>query len=77
MNGIEYAVFGGKVCCGFVLVLIALVAFFRLGVAHDTTKLMREFAEQFPHRCFLCSYHMHVTMCKPPEHDCKDWIAKP
>lgn len=82
MNGSEYAVFGSMVFCAFALVLALVLALVVLGATirwvdrRDTAKLMRGFAEQFPRRCFLCSYYQFIPMCKPPDHKCKDWTAE-
>ena len=38
--------------------------------------LMGEFAERFPHRCFLCAYYRFILDQVPPRHNCNDWTAE-
>ena len=40
-------------------------------------RMMGEFARNFPHRCFLCSYYRGVMQELPPDHKCDDWTAEP
>lgn len=64
-------------CVGIAwLVTLAVYVFGTYMSNHHMRKLMREFAQRFPRRCFLCSYYFNVMHARPPEHDCSEWTAE-